>query len=107
MAKLLSYVVVYDVSEDRERTRTAKVLEGHGVRVQQSAFECLLTPAARRTLLRQLDGLKLQSGYVYLYRRAGGRDRLAAGCPPANPQDEANHAIVFAPDSPDKRLSAT
>jgi CRISPR-associated protein Cas2 len=95
MAKISAYVVVYDVSQDSERNRVAKILEGFGVRVQKSAFECLLTTASRRSLLRQLDALKLQSGFVYLYRRAGVRERLSAGCPPSDPQDEAHHAIVF------------
>ncbi|HEY5481563.1 MAG TPA: CRISPR-associated endonuclease Cas2 [Verrucomicrobiae bacterium] len=40
MARTADYVAVYDVSNDAERTRVAKVLEGFGIRVQMSAFEC-------------------------------------------------------------------
>jgi len=34
------YLVCFDIVEDRARRRVAKVLEGHGVRVQKSVFEC-------------------------------------------------------------------
>jgi CRISPR-associated protein Cas2 len=34
------YLVCFDIVEDRARRRTAKVLEGYGVRVQKSVFEC-------------------------------------------------------------------
>lgn len=37
------YVISYDIPEDRRRQRVARVLEGHGERVQYSVFECVLT----------------------------------------------------------------
>ncbi len=37
-----NWLVVYDVSADRERLRLAKVLEDYGDRVQHSAFEVRL-----------------------------------------------------------------
>ncbi|MCP5517575.1 MAG: CRISPR-associated endonuclease Cas2 [Verrucomicrobiales bacterium] len=103
MPRDASYVAVYDVSEDRERDRVAKVLEGFGMRVQYSAFELRLTPATRQTLLRRLEALELKSGFLYLYRRAGHRDRTAIGQAPADPLDEANHAYVFTAETPPPR----
>jgi CRISPR-associated protein Cas2 len=38
-------VVSYDVPDDRRRTRIMKTLEGYGVRVQYSVFECEVRPA--------------------------------------------------------------
>ena len=38
-------IVSYDVSDDRRRYRLVKVLEGYGVRVQKSIFECWLLPS--------------------------------------------------------------
>jgi CRISPR-associated protein Cas2 len=35
-------VVVYDIENDRTRTRVATLLEGYGRRVQKSVFECSL-----------------------------------------------------------------
>jgi CRISPR-associated protein Cas2 len=95
MPREARYVAVYDVSSDRERERVAKVLEGFGVRVQYSAFELRLTSATRPTLLRRLEDLKLETGWVALYRRAGGQDRAAVGQVPENPLTEERHACVL------------
>lgn len=100
MGRAASYVAVYDLSDGRERNRTAKVLEGFGLRVQYSAFELRLTPSTRQNLLRRLEELKLASGFVFLYRRASGRDRAAVGTVPENFLDEPNHAWVVAPSPP-------
>ena len=42
-AKRIFCVVVYDVADDRRRTRIAKALEKYGVRVNFSVFECMFT----------------------------------------------------------------
>ncbi|MBI4664156.1 MAG: CRISPR-associated endonuclease Cas2 [Verrucomicrobia bacterium] len=94
MPRDAAYVAVYDVTSDRERTRLAKVLEGFGLRVQYSAFELRLTPATRKTLLRRVEDLKLESGFLYLYRRAGNHDRAAVGQVPDDPLAETEHAFV-------------
>jgi CRISPR-associated protein Cas2 len=36
------WIVAYDVSDDRRRTRLAERLSRHGVRQQRSVFECLV-----------------------------------------------------------------
>ena len=40
-----SYVVliIYDITDNRRRSRMVKCLEGYGIRVQKSAFEAYLT----------------------------------------------------------------
>ncbi len=95
MARPAKYVVVYDVTDDAERTRTAKTIEGFGVRVQKSAFECHLTKGARAQLEKRLTDLQLKSGYVFLYRRDARAKRLAIGTVPPNPFDDANYAFVI------------
>jgi CRISPR-associated endonuclease Cas2 len=89
------YLAVYDVAQDRERNRLASVLEHYGVRVQKSAFEVRLSKAHRDFLLRQLNGLGLQSGWVVLYRVDEGARRHVAGQAPANPLAEDLHAYVL------------
>ena len=37
------YVVSYDIKSDRIRNKLAKLLEGYGVRIQYSVFECRIT----------------------------------------------------------------
>ena len=36
------YVVSYDIVSDRTRRKVSKILEGYGVRIQYSVFECRL-----------------------------------------------------------------
>lgn len=38
----MKIVVSYDISDDKRRREVAKILEGHGYRVQYSVFECEL-----------------------------------------------------------------
>lgn len=94
MARPASYVVVYDVTDDAERARVAKIVEGFGVRVQKSAFECVLTRGARTSLEEKLKALDLKTGFVTIYRRDARAKRIALGAVPRNPLDEANYAFV-------------
>lgn len=94
MGRPSKHVVVYDITDDAERTRVAKVVEGYGIRVQKSAFEAHLTPGARAELERRLIELSLKSGYVFIYRLDARSRRRAVGVVPSNPFDEANYAFV-------------
>ncbi|MEM6838071.1 MAG: CRISPR-associated endonuclease Cas2 [Cyanobacteria bacterium P01_C01_bin.120] len=49
-------LVVYDIADNRRRTRLAKFLEGHGRRVQESVFECFLTLEEMRRLHQMVTG---------------------------------------------------
>ena len=48
-------LISYDLEDDRLRTKLAKLLEGHGHRVQFSVFECHLTTSEYRALLEHLQ----------------------------------------------------
>lgn len=70
------YVVAYDITDDRRRSRVAKELLNFGDRIQDSVFECHLS---RRRLermvarLRELLDLKEDRTRIY---------RLCAECTP-------------------------
>lgn len=49
------YLVCYDVIHDRRRDRVAKLLQGYGLRVQKSVFECVLTPEQYDLLQQRLQ----------------------------------------------------
>jgi CRISPR-associated protein Cas2 len=51
---LMFYLVCYDVVLDRRRNKVAHILEGYGLRVQKSVFECVLTPDQREMLNKKL-----------------------------------------------------
>lgn len=50
-------VVSYDIVSDQRRRKVMKALEGFGLRVQYSVFECLLTPAQMVEMQRKLKKL--------------------------------------------------
>jgi len=51
------YVIAYDMPDDKRRNKVARVLEGHGERVQYSVFECQLTGKQFAALWKELEGL--------------------------------------------------
>ena len=57
LGALLLTVVCYDIGDKRRRTRVVRVLEGYGLRVQESIFECWLCPQQFRQLQAKLDSL--------------------------------------------------
>jgi CRISPR-associated protein Cas2 len=48
-------VVVYDISNDRRRTRLHNALLSYGTPVQYSVFECLLSPAELERMKRAVQ----------------------------------------------------
>lgn len=63
------YLISYDIPDDRRRARTAKLLEGYGVRVQKSVFEADLDERGYADLRRRLNRLvKSDQDNVRLYK---------------------------------------
>lgn len=62
------YLICYDVVQDRRRSRVSKVLEGYGIRVQKSVFECALNADQYAMVQRRLGQLiKAEEDQVRLY----------------------------------------
>lgn len=49
-----TWVVAYDIPDDPRRVAVARILEGSGLRVQYSVFECLLSLTEIHALRRRL-----------------------------------------------------
>ncbi|MDQ3775514.1 MAG: CRISPR-associated endonuclease Cas2 [Pseudomonadota bacterium] len=49
-----TWVIAYDIADDRRRAHVARVLEGHGLRVQWSVFECRCNRTEMQALRRRL-----------------------------------------------------
>ena len=56
----MRYVISYDIESDRTRRKMAKLLEGYGVRIQYSVFECNLTDKRFQKLYKEI--FQLTSG---------------------------------------------
>lgn len=54
------WVIAYDSPSNKRRRKLARLLEGHGVRVQWSVFECRLRPE-EISLLKQRLGRLIQA----------------------------------------------
>ena len=48
------FVVSYDIVSDRLRNKIAKVLEGYGIRIQYSVFECRISDKKYKELYHRL-----------------------------------------------------
>lgn len=51
------YIVSYDVSLTKLRNKIAKLLEGYGMRVQYSVFECELKKSAYDEMIKKIKRL--------------------------------------------------
>lgn len=77
----MTWVFVYDISDDTVRSRIAHVLEQFGERVQESVFECRLDTDGLTEVTRRL-GTVLESpehGNVRVYRACTDCLRLSFG----------------------------
>lgn len=55
--RLQVWVIAYDTPSSRRRRKLAKLLEGYGMRVQWSVFECQLRQEQLEQLRRRLERL--------------------------------------------------
>lgn len=56
------YLICFDISHDKTRTRVSKLLEKYGLRVQESVFECLFkTETKKQALERKLQTILSES----------------------------------------------
>jgi len=78
-------LVVYDIPDDKRRTKLATFLEGYGRRVQYSVFECFLELQEMRQLYQALQRrVKPEEDSVRLYwiTRDAFQRALSIGDPP-------------------------
>lgn len=66
----MRYVISYDITNDGIRKRVSDLLEGYGVRVQKSVFECSVEEKALSSLVDRLAGaLEVRTnGDIRIYR---------------------------------------
>jgi CRISPR-associated protein Cas2 len=96
MPRAATYLVCYDVTSDDERQRVAKSLEGFGLRIQRSVFECRLTRTSLGALRTRLESLAPTTGSVVILRMDDRARRYAFGQPHAaeNLSSRTGHALL-------------
>jgi len=78
-------LVVYDIPDDKRRTKLATFLEGYGRRVQYSVFECFMDLSAMKQLYEALQKkVNAEEDNVRLYwiTRDSFERALTIGSPP-------------------------
>ena len=69
--KKLLVLIIYDIIENKKRTKFAKHLEGYGIRVQKSAFEARLTKKKYEKLLSEIPRFCGEEDSIRVYRISG------------------------------------
>ncbi len=66
----LTYVIAYDISEDRRRAQVAALLQAYGDRIQRSVFLCTAEPDRIAEIRSRVAGLiKPETDSVYVFRQ--------------------------------------
>lgn len=70
--KKLFVLIIYDIIDNKRRTRFAKQMSGYGFRVQKSAFEALIDDRLFRKLQKEIPTLiDNEADSVRIYRMTG------------------------------------
>ena len=88
-------LVVYDIPDDKRRTKLATFLEGYGRRVQYSVFECFMDLQEMKPLYEKLQRrVKPEEDNVRVYwiTRDSFEKALSIGSPP--PEEPPDFYIV-------------
>lgn len=64
-------LVIYDISDNKRRLKLAKILLGFGCRVQESAFEAMLTKQQLKNLLDKVHRFACDEDNIRIYRIRG------------------------------------
>lgn len=67
-------VIIYDISDNKRRTAFAKYLKGFGVRVQKSAFECILPNAKYEKLIKGIPHFIENDDLIRVYKLTSNAD---------------------------------
>ena len=66
----LTYVIAYDITDDRRRSQVAAVLRAYGDRIQRSVFVCTAEPDLVTEIRSRLAGIiKPETDSVYVFRQ--------------------------------------
>jgi len=60
-------LVIYDVEDNKKRTKIVRILESYGIRVQKSAFECHLDNRRLETMKKQLKKVIGEDDSIRIY----------------------------------------
>jgi CRISPR-associated protein Cas2 len=81
MSGTLLTVIIYDIPDDKRRTRIHRLLKQYGTPVQESAFEARLTARERQQLQREAKYVLDRSEDRFIVYPIGQEQERAIDCP--------------------------
>ena len=84
-------LVIYDIIENKRRSRLVKILEGYGFRVQKSAFEARLSDRQYQKLLSAVENFALEEDNIRIYKINGQGEIRSFGIE----QDEFENEVLI------------
>lgn len=88
------YVVIYDITENKERSKVDKLLKGYGFRIQKSVFECRLNRRLKAELTDRIEKLNLQTGFIKIYRMEYHSQKMVFGEKAIPSKDEQGAVFI-------------
>ena len=85
-------LIIYDIIENKKRTKFAKFLEGYGKRVQKSAFEAFLTARKISALVSKIPSFCAMEDSIRVYRISGSGQVSVWG--KASPEREKTIVLI-------------
>ncbi|WP_031472685.1 CRISPR-associated endonuclease Cas2 [[Clostridium] aminophilum] len=70
-SKKIYALVIYDIVDNRKRTKFAKILEGYGNRIQKSGFEVKISTRKFEKLLNEIPKFCSSMDTIRVYRISG------------------------------------
>ncbi len=67
-------VIIYDIVDNKKRYRFAKFLKSYGVRVQKSAFECILSNKKYDKMIGSIEKYIGKEDLLRVYKIASNAD---------------------------------
>ena len=84
-------LLIYDIVDNKKRTKFAKYMEGYGIRVQKSAFEIRINKQKFDKMLLGIPAFVSGEDSVKLYKIRGNREVYCWG----NAKPEISEEIIF------------
>jgi len=63
----MTYIIAYDISNDKIRTKLAHYLEKKGLRIQKSLFVVKTTPAKIKHIRKDIETIRKDDGIIHIF----------------------------------------
>lgn len=87
--------MAYDITDDRERRKVSRVLDGFGFSVQRSVYLCHIQSEQARRMLTALKALDVKSGFILSWKAPDSSmpERIGS-CPPNLPLEPQRVFVI-------------